>query len=83
MKATTRQERHAHQTRSGIRAHLTRPLVVCLVPAMLAVGCVGGTDTNTDPQDGPQPGQPAKLTVLSQFGDTPALQRVLDDLNAN
>ncbi|MFF5263896.1 ABC transporter substrate-binding protein [Actinomadura viridis] len=30
---------------------------------------------------GPQPGEPATLTVLSQFGDNPALQKVLNRLN--
>ena len=49
----------------------------------LLTGCVGGTDApDSDPDAGPSVGEEASLKVLSQFGDNPALQKVLDRLNA-
>lgn len=49
----------------------------------LLAGCVGGADgPSSDSDGGPSVGEPANLKVLSQLGDNPALQKVLDRLNA-
>lgn len=50
----------------------------------LLTGCVGGSDNpSAESDEGPAVGEPANLKVLSQFGDNPALQQVLDRLNAS
>jgi ABC-type glycerol-3-phosphate transport system substrate-binding protein len=50
--------------------------------ATLLAGCVKGQSGNGPGTAGPQPGESASITVLSQLGDTPALQPVLNQLNA-
>jgi ABC-type glycerol-3-phosphate transport system substrate-binding protein len=58
-------------------------LGVLLASALLVSACVGAgsADAGDDPSAAGRDGS-AELTVLSQFGDNPALQEVLDDLNS-
>ncbi|HZC70245.1 MAG TPA: extracellular solute-binding protein [Jatrophihabitans sp.] len=73
------------------RLHLPGParpaaaLTALVVAGILALaGCVSGQGSSgtSAPTGGPQPGDSAHLTVLSQLGDNPALQPVLNRLNA-
>lgn len=65
------------------RFGLAAPSVVLLISSgLLLAGCVSGqSDNATAPTAGPQPGGAANITVLSQLGDNPALQPVLNRLN--
>jgi raffinose/stachyose/melibiose transport system substrate-binding protein len=55
--------------------------MAALVAATLLAGCVKGQSGNGPGTAGPQPGSASSITVLSQLGDTPALQPVLNKLN--
>ena len=64
------------------RAARTAASVAFVGLLALLSGCVGGTESPSSSGDGPSVGEKANLKVLSQFGDNPALQGVLDQLSA-
>ncbi len=75
-------------TRPSLRRGQTRIIAASILTCggLLLSGCVGNASApaaNNRLSKGPQPGQAAQLTVLSQFGDNAALQGVLDRLNAD
>jgi raffinose/stachyose/melibiose transport system substrate-binding protein len=68
-------------SRRRLRLRTTVGLLVS--SALLLAGCVAGQNNSTTaPTGGPQPGDAAHITVLSQLGDNAALQPVLNKLNA-
>jgi raffinose/stachyose/melibiose transport system substrate-binding protein len=65
------------------RQGLLRAGSVAIAATTLLAGCVKGQSVNGPGTSGPQPGEAASITVVSQFGETPALQSVLNKLNAD
>ena len=79
---TTTSTRRGRVFRLGRRTNPWTVAVLALAPLTLLSACVGGGDS-ADNDDSVQLGDKASLTVLSQFGDNPALQKVLDGLSSN
>jgi len=68
--------------RSQHRAYLRPASAAAGVLALVLAGCVGGgAPSSPAADDGPTPGEDARLSVISQLGDNPALQGVLQRLN--
>ena len=68
--------------RFDVRQWITR-LCAASISVVLGIAlsaCVGGSPSAPN-ATGPAPGSQAHLTVVSQFGDNPALQQVLNKLN--
>jgi raffinose/stachyose/melibiose transport system substrate-binding protein len=57
-------------------------IAACLPLALGLAGCVGNAQPSST-STGPTVGQAANITVTSQLGDNPALQKVLNKLNAD
>jgi len=70
-----------NQRRRGLQP--AAAISALLLIALALTGCVSGQSSGSSASaSGPQPGGAAHLTVLSQLGDNPALQPVLNRLNA-